>query len=79
MKDLEDLCTICEPFPSAGKDVTRFPMKVKKKGPRVEASVVTVVRLGSGPERVVLMSQRPATGMSVTTARRGFDSRTAFE
>ncbi|KAG9009612.1 hypothetical protein FRB94_011875 [Tulasnella sp. JGI-2019a] len=64
IKDLEDACSVCEPFPSAGSSVTRFPMKVTKKKARVEASVVTVVRLGPpGPERMVLMSQRPAKGL----------------
>ncbi|KAG8890402.1 hypothetical protein FRB98_008977 [Tulasnella sp. 332] len=64
VQDIEDACSVCEPFPSTGNTVTRFPMKVAKKKARLEASVVTVIRLGPpGAGRMVLMSQRPAKGL----------------
>ncbi|KAG8925794.1 hypothetical protein FRC03_006248 [Tulasnella sp. 419] len=61
--DIEDACSLCEPFPSSSRAVTRFPMKVVRKEPRKEDSIVTVIQAHIQGERCVLMSQRGSTGL----------------
>lgn len=63
LSDIEDACSVCEPFPDASSSVTRFPMKIEKKRAREEDSAVCVVEWrGSDEERWFLIVRRPDKG-----------------
>jgi len=63
VRDIEELCTLCEPLP-AGSPVTSFPMKVEKKKAREELDIVNVIewRRHADGERWFLLVRRPEGG-----------------
>ncbi|KAF6747160.1 DNA glycosylase [Ephemerocybe angulata] len=63
--DIEDLCTVCEPLPTAF-DVTMLPMKAEKKKAREETDFVNVVEWRATPgstDRWFLLTKRPEKGL----------------
>ncbi|KAF8342154.1 DNA glycosylase [Cantharellus anzutake] len=61
--DVEDLCSLCEPFPDSSTAVTRYPMKVDKKKAREEHSAVSVIEYCGPSDRWVLLVRRPEKGL----------------
>lgn len=63
-KDIEDICTVCEPHPEQhSTDVTRYPMKSVKKKPREESDLVLALEWrDSQKRRWYLMEKRPEEG-----------------
>lgn len=62
--DIEDMCTVCEPFTSP-VDITSFPMKVERKKAREELDIVNVIEWhskSSARDRHILMIKRPEKG-----------------
>ncbi|KAH8835960.1 DNA glycosylase [Flagelloscypha sp. PMI_526] len=65
LKDIEDLCKICEPLPE-NLSVTIYPCKAEKKKAREEMDIVNVVEwksLKDVAERQVLLVKRPEKGL----------------
>ena len=68
--DIEELCTLCEPFPAGDPDtglVTIYPMKVERKKAREELDSVNVIewRATDDRKRVFLLVRRPEGGQNL--------------
>ena len=68
--DIEELCTLCEPFPADDPDtglVTIYPMKVERKKAREELDSVNVIewRATDDRKRVFLLVRRPEGGQNL--------------
>ncbi|KAF9510609.1 hypothetical protein BS47DRAFT_55017 [Hydnum rufescens UP504] len=61
--DIEDLCTMCEPFPDTSSVVTRYPMKIEKKKAREESCAVSVIKYRTNQDRWFLLIRRPEKGL----------------
>lgn len=68
--DIEELCTICEPFPlDVSICVTKYPMKCSKKKAREELDIVNIIEWtpgasgSSAAQRYFLLVKRPEKGL----------------
>ncbi|EGN92517.1 hypothetical protein SERLA73DRAFT_164044 [Serpula lacrymans var. lacrymans S7.3] len=66
--DIEELCSLCEPLPTSmeeARQVTIYPMKVKRKKAREETDLVNVVewRADNQGDRWFLLTRRPEGGL----------------
>ena len=64
-RDIEDLCTVCEPLPLPEGTpglLTAFPMKVERKKAREELDIVNVIEWRHGGARWFLLVRRPEGG-----------------
>lgn len=65
VRDIEEICTLCEPLP-VGRPVTSFPMRAEKKKAREELDIVNVIEWRSqagGGGRWFLLVRRPEGGL----------------
>ncbi|KZT54576.1 DNA glycosylase [Calocera cornea HHB12733] len=64
VKDIEDACKICEPFPPDPRaGVTRYPMSIERKKARDEASAVNVIEWKTADDSWFLLVKRPEKGL----------------
>ncbi|KAH9974128.1 DNA glycosylase [Lactifluus volemus] len=67
IKDIEDLCTVCDPIPvsegCAAPPVTSYPMKTERKKQREELNIVSVVEWRGDDDRWFLLTRRPEGGL----------------
>jgi A/G-specific adenine glycosylase len=61
--DIEDLCTMCEPFPDTSTAVTRYPMKIEKKKAREQSCAVSIIEYRTSQDRWFLLVRRPEKGL----------------